>query len=269
MEHEPTPAEVIRRGVDLVCFSGDKLFGGPQAGIIAGRRKTDRRAQAGAAVPRASLRQADPVGARSDGGHLPARRHADSVLEMMQVTNDELRGRAERIVAALDGLPLAVRIGTGRAQIGGGTLPRSALPSVTLDLTHPTLGAQELAARLREQPIPVIGYVAPRQRQARSADDLSAAGRRRDQRAPGRFGRVSSAMSDAHALHRRHRRPRRSRQERADQGAHRHRPGSPAGREGARHHDRPRLRSPGAAVAGPRRPRFTSASSTCRATRTS
>ena len=59
---------------------------------------------------------------------------------MMQVTNEELRGRAERIVAALDGLPLAVRIGVGRAQIGGGTLPRSALASVTIDVKHPTPG---------------------------------------------------------------------------------------------------------------------------------
>ena len=82
------------------------------------------------------------------------------VMDMMHVSNDDLRGRAERIVAALDGLPLVARVGTGRAQIGGGTLPRSATPSITLDLAHRTLKPQELANRLREQPVPVVGYVA-------------------------------------------------------------------------------------------------------------
>ena len=81
------------------------------------------------------------------------------VVEMMQLTNEQLHERAARIVAALDGLPLAVRIGAGRAQIGGGTLPRSALSSVTIDVKHPALGAQALAARLRERAVPVIGYV--------------------------------------------------------------------------------------------------------------
>ena len=79
---------------------------------------------------------------------------------MLRVTNEELRGRAERIIAALGGLGLAARVGTGRAQVGGGTLPRSVMPSVTIDLTHRALKAQELATRLRAQAIPLIGYIA-------------------------------------------------------------------------------------------------------------
>jgi L-seryl-tRNA(Ser) seleniumtransferase len=159
VEHEPTPAESLRRGVDLVCFSGDKLFGGPQAGIVVGRRKMID------ALKREPLFRAlrcdklilSALEATVDGYLRNDRR--TPVLEMMQVTPEELRGRAERIVAALDGRPLAIRVGTGRAQIGGGTLPRSALPSVTIDVKHPTLGAQELTARLREQTVPLIGYV--------------------------------------------------------------------------------------------------------------
>jgi L-seryl-tRNA(Ser) seleniumtransferase len=160
MEHEPTPAEVIRRGVDLVCFSGDKLLGGPQAGIIAGRRKLV------GALKREPLFRAlrcDKLILSALEATIDAYLRGGSgipVMDMMHVTNDELRGRAERIVAALDGLPLVARVGTGRAQIGGGTLPRSAMPSITLDLAHRTLKPQELASRLREQPVPVIGYVA-------------------------------------------------------------------------------------------------------------
>jgi len=159
VEHEPTPAEVLKRGVDLVCFSGDKLFGGPQAGIIAGRKRSVD------AIKREPLFRA----MRCDKLILSALEStADAylrgetrmpVLEMMHVTNDELRSRAERIVAALDGRQLGLRIGEGRAQIGGGTLPRSALSSVTIEVSHPRIGAQALAARLRSQPEPVIAYV--------------------------------------------------------------------------------------------------------------
>ena len=159
VEHEPTPAEVLKRGVDLVCFSGDKLFGGPQAGIIAGRKRSVD------AIKREPLFRA----MRCDKLILSALEStADAylrgetrlpVLEMMHLTNDELRSRAERIVAALDGRQLRLRIGEGRAQIGGGTLPRSALSSVTIEVSHPRIGAQALAARLRSQPEPVIAYV--------------------------------------------------------------------------------------------------------------
>jgi L-seryl-tRNA(Ser) seleniumtransferase len=159
VEHEPTPAEVVKRGVDLVCFSGDKLFGGPQAGIIVGRKRMIDalkreplfRAMRCDKLILAALESTVDIYLRGDM-RIP-------VLEMMHVANDELRGRAERIVTALEGRPLRLRVGDGRAQIGGGTLPRSALPSVTIEVSHPTVGAQALAAVLRAQPEPVIAYV--------------------------------------------------------------------------------------------------------------
>ena len=159
VEHEPTPAEVLKRGVDLVCFSGDKLFGGPQAGIIVGRKKMIDalkreplfRAMRCDKLILAALESTVDTYLRGDT-RIP-------VLEMMRAGNDELRTRAERIVAAVEGRRLRVRVATGRAQVGGGTLPRSAVPSVTIEVSHPALGAQALAARLREQPEPVIAYV--------------------------------------------------------------------------------------------------------------
>jgi L-seryl-tRNA(Ser) seleniumtransferase len=159
LEHEPTPAEVVRRGVDLACFSGDKLFGGPQAGIIVGRR---RMVDALKREPLFRALRCDKLVLSALEATVDSYLRGDAripVLEMMRVTGEELRERAARMIAALDGLPLAVRIGVGSSRIGGGTLPRSALASVTVDVKHPTLGAQDLAARLRERPVPVIGYV--------------------------------------------------------------------------------------------------------------
>ena len=160
LEHEPTPAEVIRRGVDLVCFSGDKLLGGPQAGIIAGKAK------------RIDALKRDPFfrALRCDKLILAALEATAEIylcgepnlpaLRMLRMTVDELRHRAQTLCEALAGLPLRATVGAGQAQIGGGTLPRSALESVTLDLAHHSIPPQELAARLRDQPLPVIGYVA-------------------------------------------------------------------------------------------------------------
>jgi len=159
LEHEPTPAEVLRHGVDLVCFSGDKLFGGPQAGIIAGSRKLVERLKN---EPLFRALRCDKLILSALEATVDAYLRGESgvpVLEMLRVTNEELRVRAERIIAALDGLPLAACVGTGRAQVGGGTLPRSVLPSLTIDLAHRTLKPQEMAARLREQTTPLIGYI--------------------------------------------------------------------------------------------------------------
>jgi L-seryl-tRNA(Ser) seleniumtransferase len=160
LEHEPTPAEVIGRGVDLVCFSGDKLFGGPQAGVIAGKAKLIAglkrdpffRALRCDKLILAALESTADIYLRGQQG-IP-------VLEMFQISNDELRVRAAKIQSALSGVPVTVSVGVGQAQIGGGTLPRSMIESVALDLTHSAFKPQELAARLREHSVPVIGYVA-------------------------------------------------------------------------------------------------------------
>jgi L-seryl-tRNA(Ser) seleniumtransferase len=160
IEHEPTPAEVIGRGVDLVCFSGDKLLGGPQAGIIAGKAKLIAalkrdpffRALRCDKLILSALEATADMYMRGERG-IP-------VLEMLHASNDELRSRAEKIKSALDGLPIKATVGEGQAQIGGGTLPRSAIASVTLDLAHHTIKPQEFAARLRDHTVPVIGYVA-------------------------------------------------------------------------------------------------------------
>jgi L-seryl-tRNA(Ser) seleniumtransferase len=174
LEHEPTPAEVLRNGVDLVCFSGDKLFGGPQSGIIVGKAKLvaalkreplfralrcDKLILAALEATvdiylrnSSGLRDANP--SRNERGHYDI-----PLLAMLHISNDELQARAGRIIAALEGLPLNAAIGKGRAQIGGGALPRSIVESTTLEITHNRLRPQELAARLRSHTPPIVGYI--------------------------------------------------------------------------------------------------------------
>ncbi len=156
VEHERAPDEALASGADLVCFSGDKLMGGPQAGLIAGKAKMI------AALKREPFYRA----LRCDKLILSALEATVDqylsgepdipVLTMLAMGAEALRKRAERIAG---GLPLEVRVGASLAAVGGGTLPRSMLESVTIDLRHPALPAAELAARLRGGAVPVIGYV--------------------------------------------------------------------------------------------------------------
>jgi L-seryl-tRNA(Ser) seleniumtransferase len=170
LEHEPTSAEVLRNGVDLVCFSGDKLFGGPQAGIIAGKaklvvalkREPLFRALRCDKLILAALEATVDIYLRNSTS-LPdandALSHGIPLLAMLHTPNNELQSRAGKIIAGLDGLPLKAAIGKGRAQVGGGALPRSIVQSTTLDVTHNRLGPQELAAQLRSHTPPIVGYI--------------------------------------------------------------------------------------------------------------
>jgi L-seryl-tRNA(Ser) seleniumtransferase len=161
LEHEPTPAEILKKGVDIVTFSGDKLLGGPQAGIIAGRTKMVAalknepffRALRCDKLVLAALQAT--VDLHLSGGaaeQIP-------VLKMLSLSDDQLIERAHRIVDAFGELPLAATVGHGKAQVGGGTLPRSSVPSVTIDLVPRNLTLPELASRLRAGSPPVVGYI--------------------------------------------------------------------------------------------------------------
>jgi L-seryl-tRNA(Ser) seleniumtransferase len=161
IEHEPTPAELLSQGVDLVTFSGDKLFGGPQAGLIAGRAKLI------AALKREPFFRAlrcDKLilSALQTTVDLYLRGQAEQavpVLSMLRVSQDELRDRAARILGELVGLPWQAAAGETNTRIGGGTLPRSTVPSVTLNLTPRNISLTDWSRRLLSCKPPVIGYI--------------------------------------------------------------------------------------------------------------
>jgi L-seryl-tRNA(Ser) seleniumtransferase len=161
IEHEPTPNETLKSGVDLVCFSGDKVFGGPQSGIIAGKRRLIAalkreplfRALRCDKLILTALQTAVDCYLADKGTEVPA-------LAMLQITTGELRVRAEALLAQIRALPLRSSIGEGKAHVGGGSLPRAVIPSVALDLRPDKISLEEFAARLRRGSPPIVGYIA-------------------------------------------------------------------------------------------------------------
>lgn len=160
-EHEPTPREELANGADLVCFSGDKLFGGPQAGIICGKkrfisalkREPIFRALRCDKLCLAALQATTDHHLNSDVSGIPA-------LALLRIPKDDLRARAANIFERLRGLPAQISIGRGTGKVGGGTLPKSVVVSVTIDIVPKSCSVKEFAARLRAATPPLIGYIA-------------------------------------------------------------------------------------------------------------
>jgi L-seryl-tRNA(Ser) seleniumtransferase len=148
---EPTAAASLAAGADLVCFSGDKLLGGPQAGIVVGRADLVDRLRR---HPLQRALRADKLGLAALEGTLalyldPARaRREIPVLRMLEEPLAAVRARAERLASLVDG---EVEETVGR--VGGGALPVTDLPSAACAVEA------ELAAPLREGDPPVLGIV--------------------------------------------------------------------------------------------------------------
>jgi L-seryl-tRNA(Ser) seleniumtransferase len=160
-EHEPTPAEALRAGAELVCFSGDKLFGGPQAGIIAGKKRfvTALKHEPLFRALRCDKLCLAAVQATVDL-HLNQAAVEIPAIRLLQVAEDDLRNRAATIKDGLSDLPLQIAIGQSTGRIGGGTLPKSTMASVTIEIVPRHSSPADLAARLRRTAPTVIGYIA-------------------------------------------------------------------------------------------------------------
>ena len=165
LPHEPSAPEVVAAGVDLVTFSGDKLLGGPQAGIVVGRRELVGRLRKNPlnralridkltlAALEATLRAyEDPAAALRE---IPT-------LRMLTEPEAEVRRRARRCLRALPAgvrAALGARVVTARGQVGGGALPLTELPTAALALGSASHPAAALDERLRAGRPPVIGRI--------------------------------------------------------------------------------------------------------------
>lgn len=163
---EPRVQEYLAAGVDLVTFSGDKLLGGPQAGIIAGR----------AAVVNQLKKHQLLRALRVDKLTLAAlegtlRLYRDErlawaeipTLRLLRLTAAELKKKGQQTLRRLRRQlpdPITIELIPGISQVGGGALPLAELPTWLLAIRSDSCSAREFEEGLRRQPVPVIGRIA-------------------------------------------------------------------------------------------------------------
>jgi len=150
----------LRSGVDVVTYSGDKLLGGPQAGLISGRPEFIARMRLNSLFR--ALRVDKLIYAALEATLLEYARHdhdAVPTLRMMRLTKEAIGERAEALATRIATPKLKVDIVDGESILGGGAAPSSILLTRALALTCEGLSADELAARLRSSDPPIIARV--------------------------------------------------------------------------------------------------------------
>lgn len=159
---EPTVQETVRAGIDLVTFSGDKLLGGPQSGIIVGKNELVARLKKNHMLR--ALRQDKVTLAALEQtlrAYLDPRRAMSEVPTLRMLTRrlEDLRREAEQLASRLRasfGAELAIATPEGTSQVGGGSLPATLIPTVLVSLRPRDMEAQALADRLRRSDPPVV-----------------------------------------------------------------------------------------------------------------
>ena len=157
---EPGVTDSIAAGVDVVTYSGDKLLGGPQAGILSGKKGAIARIRLNPLfralrvdkLTYAALEATLLAYVRQDHDSIP-------VLRMMRMTKAEIGERAETVIENLRGPKLKTEVLDGDSVVGGGAAPASAFPTSLIAVSVEGITADELAARLRESEPPVISRI--------------------------------------------------------------------------------------------------------------
>jgi L-seryl-tRNA(Ser) seleniumtransferase len=174
INNEPSVLDSLRWGVHIVTYSGDKLLGGPQAGLISGREDLVKKMRSNSLFR--ALRVDKLTYAALEATLLAyIKRDHDAVpaLRMMELSKAEISERAEKLAAGIlgkagegarppqswEGRNLSIDLIDGESLIGGGSAPSAVLPTTLIALTSTSLSANELAARLRRSDPPVIARV--------------------------------------------------------------------------------------------------------------
>ena len=160
IQDEPGVLDSLTAGVDIVTYSGDKLLGGPQAGLISGQRELIARIRSN---PLFRALRVDKLTYAALEGTLLAyvKQDHDAIptLRMMRATEQAITQRAENLVGKLQSARLQVELIRGESVIGGGAAPSAALATRLIAITSDGLTADELSAKLRGGDPPIIARV--------------------------------------------------------------------------------------------------------------
>jgi L-seryl-tRNA(Ser) seleniumtransferase len=157
---EPGLLESLRAGVDVVTYSGDKLLGGPQAGLLSGRPELIRRMRTNSLFR--ALRVDKLVYAALEAtllAYLKCDLDAIPALRMMRLSRKEIDARLKAVVEAASSPAFDAEVIDGESVLGGGAAPSAVLPTRLIALTPKKFSATELATRLRKCDPPIIARV--------------------------------------------------------------------------------------------------------------
>jgi len=153
-------AQSLRAGVDVVTYSGDKLLGGPQAGMLTGRADLIARMRANSLFR--ALRVDKLTYAALEAtllAYVKQEYQAIPIVRMMQLSKDQVGQRAQTIARGLSASNLAAEVIDGESVIGGGAAPSAVLPTSLLAVAVKGFKTDELLARLRTVDPPVVARV--------------------------------------------------------------------------------------------------------------